>query len=447
MDQTLIQKILSRHTGDKNQKPGDVIKIQPELLLASNDSINSIIRKFYQSGMKTVANPDRVILINNASPVESIHQSRDTYRLQEFVQNYQIKNYYELGRSGWPSNVVINQGHITPGMITVSSERSFADLGVLGCFPILISEHEIALSLATGELWVQVPQSARFQLSGSLGSWITGTDIGLHILKYYKLPNNPKCILEFSGEGISELPLHERFNLANVLAAFGYDYVLFEADAHVLEFLNQRTTKEAFFDQPDEKADYIENYEINLSAITPLLGVAQEGEEIQIVSIDDVENQPIHKVFIGANGSGRFEDFQIGLKLIRYNPVNKNVQMLIMPADSMTYSDLINNGLAGIFLDLGCEIYPSSFFNVIKKALGIFIKEIPVMTTSPALFHAARNTEGHHIFLGSIFTSFAAAIQGSIIHPKALEMKLRQADLGNHYKKVSENTNNQKKDF
>lgn len=432
MPQTLIQKILSRKTGHTDQHAGDLIRIQPELLLASNDSINSVIRKFYQSGMKTIPCPEKVILVNNASPVESVHQSRDTLHLQEFVHHHQIQTYYELGRSGCPSNVVINQGHIVPGLLTVSAESHFAELGVMGAFPVLASDHEMALSLATGELWIQVPPSARFRFSGTLGNWVTGTDIGLHILKNYELPDNRKCVLEFSGEGLAELPLHERFNLANVLAAFGYNYILFEADTEVLEYLNQRTDQEAFFDQPDEKADYVKDNEINLTAVSPMIALAIDGKETQILPVDSLAHEPVHKIMAGAQGAGRFEDFQIGLKLTRYNPVNPAVQMMIMPSDTMVYSDLINNGLAGIFLDLGCEIYPSSFFKVLKEGLGIFTKVVHVMTTSPALFQSACHTEGHHVYLGSILTNFAAAVNGSIIHPKALEMKLHKAASHSH---------------
>ncbi|MCD6233559.1 MAG: hypothetical protein J7K63_00765 [Candidatus Marinimicrobia bacterium] len=432
MPQTLIQKILSRKTGHTDQHSGDLIRIQPELLLASNDSINSIIQKFYQSGMKAVLCPEKVILVNNASPVESVHQSRDTFHFQEFVHHHRIKTYYEVGRSGCPSNVVINQGHIVPGMLTVSAEPQFAELGVMGSFPVLASVHEMALSLATGELWIQIPPSARFRFGGTLGNWVTGIDIGLHILKNYDLPENHKCVLEFSGEGLAELPLHERFNLANVLSAFGYEYILFEADTEVLQYLNQRTDKEAFFDQPDEKAEYEKDYEINLTAVTPMIAVAVEGEEIQIFPVESLANEPVHKIMAGAGGSGRYEDFQIGLKLTRYNPVNSAVQMMIMPSDTVVYSDLINNGLAGIFLDLGCEIYPSSFFKLLKEGLGIFTKVVHVMTTSPELFQSACRTEGHHVYLGSILTNFAAAVNGSIIHPRALEMKLRKAAPHSH---------------
>jgi 3-isopropylmalate/(R)-2-methylmalate dehydratase large subunit len=427
MAQTLLQKILSRQAGHPEQESGDLIRIKPELLLASNESINRIIQKFYDSGMKSVTYPEKVILINNASPVDSVHQSSETSRFQEFVYHHQIKTYYELGRSGCPSNVVINNGHIVPGMLTVSSESQFSELGVLGCLPVLASENEMALSLATGEIWIQIPGSARFTLSGKLGSWSTGTDVGLYILKNYDLPDDPRCVMEFSGEGISELPLHERFNLVRVLSSYGYDYVLFEADTEVLEYLNQRTDKKAYFSQADSDAEYMKEYEVNLTAVKPMIAVAVEGQETQIVPADNLKDKPVHKVMAGATGAGRYEDFQIALKLMRYNPVHKNVQMMIMPSDHLVFSDLINNGLAGIFLDLGCEIYPASFFKVLKDGLGIYTKVVNVMTTSPVLFQTARNTEGHHIYLGSILTSFASAVNGSIIHPKALEMKLRKS--------------------
>lgn len=424
MAQTLIQKILSRNTGKKIEQTGELIRIQPELILASNLSINKIIRKFHQSGMKTITNPERLVLVNNASPVDSVHQTRDTRQFQDFVHNNNIKSYYELGRSGFPSNVVINNGHIVPGKLTVSAEQHFSELGVLGCLPVLASEHEMALSLATGELWIQIPVSAKIRLNGELGQWITGTDVGLHIIKNYNLPDDPKCVLEFSGDGLAGLPLNERYNLARILTYYGYEYVLFEPDSNVLEYLNQRAMSEAHFEKPDEKADYIDEFEINLNAVTPMIAVSVEGEEVEISGIDSFIGKKIHKIIAGASGAGRYEDFLRALKMIRYSEIHESIQMIIMPSDSMVYSDLINDGLAGIFLDLGCEIYPSSLFKVLKDGLGVYTKAIHVMTTSPALFQSACQTEGHHVYLSSIISCFAAAVQGTIVHPKALEEKI-----------------------
>lgn len=439
MAQTLIQKILSRNTGNTIENTGDLIRIQPELILTSNLSINRIIQKFHQSGMKTIVNPDKLVIVNNASPVDSTHQTRDTQQFQDFVHHHKIKHYYELGRSGFPSNVVINNGHIVPGMLIVSSEQNFSELGVLGCLPVLASEHEMALSMATGELWMQVPVSARIRLNGEPGQWITGTDIGLYIIKNYDLPDNPNCVLEFSGEGLAGLPLNERYNLARILTYYGYEYVLFESDSDVLAYLNQRTTGEAHFEIPDDKADYVAEFEINMSAVTPMLAVSVEGEEVEISGVESFMGKTVHKVIAGASGAGRYEDFLRALKMIRYSKVHDNVQMIIMPSDAMVFSDLINDGLAGIFLDLGCEIYPSSVFKVLKDGLGVYTKAVNVMTTSPSLFQSACQTEGHHVYLGSIISCFAAAVQGTIIHPKALEEKIIRDQENSHHHHDSHN--------
>jgi len=100
---------------------------------------------------------------------------------------------------------------------------------------------------------------------------------------------------------------------------------------------------------------------------------------------------------------------------------------------------MINDGLAGIFLDLGCEIYPSSLFKVLKDGLGVYTKAVHVMTTSPALFQSACQTEGHYVFLGSIISCFAAAVQGTIIHPKALEEEIIRDQQHSHHRHDSHN--------
>ena len=107
MKHTLVEKLLLHSSGNSDIEQNELIRVQPNCIPSSHYSINSTIRSFKRSGMKHLAKKENIILINNASPVDSATQSTDTYLLQKFVKDFDLENYFELGRSGFPGVVLI----------------------------------------------------------------------------------------------------------------------------------------------------------------------------------------------------------------------------------------------------------------------------------------------------------------------------------------------------
>ena len=88
-----------------------------------------------------------------------------------------------------------------------------------------------------------------------------------------------------------------------------------------------------------------------------------------------------------------------------------------MPATNHVWEELISDGLLGILVELGNEIYPASFFRILAESVGIYTGNIKVLTSSSQLFLQAMETHGHNIFLCNIMVTFAASSAGHIIHP------------------------------
>ncbi len=421
MAKTLIEKLLLHSSGVENVEAGDSIRVQPSLIPSSHYSINKTIRSFKRTGTKKLFNKGNIVIINNASPVDSSHQSMDTYLLQKFIKDYGIENYFEFGRSGVPGVVLEENGFIVPGTLLISAEKSFNDAGALGCYVIENSYTEIALSWATGEQWIKVPKTVEVLLQGSMNAWTTGNDIALFILKSFNVPVEEHFIYEIKGEGLASLPMHERFNLARVLSDLSGKSVLFESDQMVLEYLAERSEREGFFFYSDEGARYLKSLNVNLNSIQPMLAISADGEEISYHTITEflqtVEDRHVDKIFMGACGSGRMEDIQLGVRTAKFSSIHPAVQTIVMPGSHRIWTDLIAEGLMGILIELGNEVYPASFFRTLAESVGIYTSNVHVLTSSSELFLHAMETNGHNLYLGSIMTAFASAVNGMVSHP------------------------------
>ncbi|MCK5520464.1 MAG: hypothetical protein KAI81_05080, partial [Candidatus Marinimicrobia bacterium] len=355
---------------------------------------------------------------------DTSHQSNDTFLLQKFIKDYDIEHYYEFGRSGVPGIVLEESGFVVPGTVLISGEKGFNELGALGCYVIRNSSNEIALSWATGEQWIQVPNSILIDIKGEIGQWVSGTDIALHFLRNFELPLEDNYIFEVRGEGLASIPVYERLNFARVLFDFSGKPVLFETDQKVVEYLSDIAQKEAHYFYGDDDAKYLKKDVIDLNQVEPMLAVSSDCEEISYHSLSDFisenDEQGIDKIFMGASGSGHFEDIQLGIRTSKFKKIHKDVQTIIMPGSSTINSNLISEGLMGILLELNNEIYPASFFRTLAESIGIYTHNVHMLTTSSQLFLHAMETSGHNLYLGSIMTAFASGIKGTISHPASI---------------------------
>ncbi|HDR05873.1 MAG TPA: hypothetical protein ENN84_11605 [Candidatus Marinimicrobia bacterium] len=423
MGKTVAEKILQMASGNGESQVGELIRVQPELMPSSNYSINQTIRAFKRAGMKSLSFKEKIVIINNASPIDSGSQSKDTRLLQKFVKDFGIEHYFELGRSGIPSKVISENGFIKPGSILISAEPSYAELGALSAYVIQNSPNEIALSWATGEQWVTVPQTVRINLSGKPSQWTTGIDLALYTLKHLKKPEAEHLLIEVGGEGLAELPLTERLNFSRTMVDFGYSAVLFEADNAVVEYLADRSKLEGNYFFPDEDACYLEEFELFMENVPVMAAISKDGAEITIQSVAEIADFPIQKVFIGGSSSSHFDDFENALTVLGYRSLPPMMQAFIIPGSNLIFSDLVNNGLASIFLELGFEIISSSIYRLLRESAGLFTNDIQVMMTSASLFHSARSTSDHAICLVNNMTAIASALNENLTHPREIYEK------------------------
>ena len=69
--------------------------------------------------------------------------------------------------------------------------------------------------MATGKAWFKVPSAIKFHIVGKPSKWVSGKDVILHIIGMIGVDGALYQSMEFTGDGIANLSMDDRFTIAN----------------------------------------------------------------------------------------------------------------------------------------------------------------------------------------------------------------------------------------
>ncbi len=388
-----------------------------QLIDGADNKVSQIILgtenvKFYANNL-TQSNIDALI-INNSLPLKGAPDATDLLALRD-----KGVEHYPAGRTGIPSLVTAEDGLAAPGVILASDDKNLLELSVLGTYVLHLEKENMLALMNDSQLDLSIPESKNIELTGKAGEWVGGIDIALHLIHYFNLPKDK--VLEFYGEGLTSLPLNERFSLARTLIDLGYEKLLFQVDEQVLAFLQDRSEAEGQFYFPDTEADKNTVLSIGMEKVHPMIAW-KENNETKVGALTDKDGLNIEQIFIGGESANRYADIESGLKLIRYRPLSENLTAAIIPGSQLVYGDMLDMGISGILTEIGFEILPSSILPLLKTRADE--KKVRLVTSASLVKSGA--------ILANALSCFTAAITGKLTHPMELESILKQEEEKEH---------------
>ncbi|MBW6457741.1 MAG: hypothetical protein K0B52_01120 [FCB group bacterium] len=381
-----------------NGKPGTIRSLSPDHVIMTQTALDALDKK----------NETRIplLFIDNRLPLSGGPAGE---KISGLLQRG--ARYYPPGRSGMPAMVCAEEGFAAPGVIMAGTDKNLLELAVFGTWNIYLEAAAAADLLKKGKLDIAIPGSFGIFLKGKPGTWVSGIDIALHILKYYHLPEDRSVCLEIYGDGLQSLPLNERLNMARILIDLGYEHLLFQVDETILAFLQDRCEVKGQYYFREDAPDLT----VDLSDIHLLQAVLRSGE-LQIENVGHAPDIHVDQIFIGGDTACRYDDFEKGLKMIRYTLLPELLGVYILPGSQLVCRDLLETGIAGIFTEIGMEILPSAFLEHICACPD---------TARIRLGTSCRILRSGGILAGT-GTCFNAAVTGKIMHPQELEFVLKE---------------------
>jgi 3-isopropylmalate/(R)-2-methylmalate dehydratase large subunit len=346
-----------------------------------------------------------------------------------FTERQHIKLYGENAEGGSEAichNAVVEDIAL-PGQIVIGTDSHTCMAGVLGCFAFGVGSTDMANAWYTRDIRIKVPQTVRFVLRGEKRHDVSAKDIMLKILStdYMKSGKGIGQVLEFSGEGLKELPIDERATLTNMAVEAGGTTGIIEPDEVTLEYLIRMRglDKEevlAGFVRSDPDAEYAADFEIDLAEIRPM--VATPGDPRNGVQIADLPEQvEIDAAYGGSCTGGKMADMDMYAAVLRQaveqgKRVAPGVHLYLQFGSQKIKQYARQKGYIEIFEKAGAELIDPSCGACINAGPGASKSPDQVTVSAQNRNFPGRSGPGK-VYLASPYVVAASAIAGHIVEP------------------------------
>ena len=419
MGMTMTQKILAAHAGLDHVEAGQLIEAKLDVVMA-NDITGPMALPILKQMSDTVFDKNKVVFVpDHFTPNKDIKSAENSKAIREFAKAQGLHWYFEQGKSGVEHAILPEAGVVAAGELIIGADSHTCTYGALGAFSTGVGTTDIATGMAMGELWFKVPAAIKFVLTGKPGKYVSGKDIIIHIIGKIGVDGALYKSMEFTGDGIANLSMDDRFTMANMAIEAGAKNGIFPVDDKTIQYLNEHTKKEYTVYEADEDAEYEQVVEINLAEVRPTVAFPHlPGNAKTIDEIEAMEPIKIDQVVIGSCTNGRMEDMRKAAAILKGHKVHEDVRVMVIPATQKIYKQCIHEGLMDIFVDAGCAVNTPSCGPCMGGHMGVMAKGEKCVSTTNRNFVGRMGDTEALIYLASPQVAAASAIAGYIANPE-----------------------------
>jgi len=419
MAMTMSQKILASHAGKDKVVAGELIMADLDLVLGNDVTSPVAIKEFEKAGCDCVFNKDKIALVmDHFTPNKDIKAAEQTKIVRAFAGKKDITHYYDVGEMGVEHALLPEKGLVVAGDLVIGADSHTCTYGALGAFSTGVGSTDMAVGMAYGKAWFKVPSAIKFNLTGKPKKWVSGKDIILHIIGKIGVDGALYKSMEFTGDGVKNLTIDDRFTICNMAIEAGAKNGIFPVDDITLEYIANHSTKKPVVFEADKDAKYDEVYDIDLSKIEPTVAFPHLPSNTR--TFDKIGDIKIDQVVIGSCTNGRYSDFEIAAKILKGKKVAKGVRVIIIPATQKIFLDMAVNGLTKIFVDAGCAVSTPTCGPCLGGHMGILAKGERSLATTNRNFVGRMGHPESEVYLCSPAVAAASAITGKITSPVGL---------------------------
>jgi 3-isopropylmalate/(R)-2-methylmalate dehydratase large subunit len=414
MGMTMTEKIMAKHAGLDSVVPGQLIEAEVDLMMANDITAPISIKRLKDLGMTRLPFPEKFFLVmSHYAPSKDIASAAQIMISRQFAKEQQLQHYYSEG-SGIEHVILPEEGWVLPGELNIGADSHSCTYGATGCYATGIGSTDLAAALATGRLWMQVPETYKFELTGKRPPYIMGKDIILTIIGMLGSDGVLNQAMEYAGEGLKDLPMEERLTMSNMAIEAGAQNGIFPCDEITEAFLKGRAKKPYTPVHSDPDAKYIKTYKIDLSSLEPIVALPWSPENVKRVS--EMRGESVDRVFIGSCTNARLSDLRIVANILKGNKVVCDT--LIVPGSKQVYRDAMHEGLFDIFLDAGATVSAPTCGACFGGFMGVLGPEEKCLSTSNRNFVGRMGHPTSKSYLANPAVAAATALNGAITHPK-----------------------------
>jgi len=417
MNQTIVEKIISAHCG-RRVYAGETVVADIDLAMATDGSGPLTIDLFHQMGKSRLHDPARIMLVlDHYVPCPNDKVARLHDKMRGFCRENGC-TLFDLGE-GIGHQLLPEKGCIMPGTIVVGADSHAGTYGALNALGTGIGSSDLAAVMATGKLWLKVPDTIKLELSGRLADQVSAKDLALYLVGRLGSSGANYKSLEFCGPPLPDFDMDDRLTICNMMVETGAKCTIMPFDRITEDFLSRTQSKDFTPVAADQGATYENKISLDLNEIAPQIAAPHQVDNVH--PINDFKDTPIDMVVIGTCTNGRLKDLQQAAAALKKHDKAPGVELLVVPASRQIFSRAAAQGLLEIFSDHGAMVLPPGCGPCCGSSAGIPGDHKNIFSTANRNFLGRMGNVRASIYLGSPISAAAAAITGKITDPRRMK--------------------------
>jgi homoaconitate hydratase family protein len=388
--------------------------------IMAHEAFGACARTLLELGITQLFDPDRVVVIlDHYFPAPTPQAARIHRLVRQLAERFGIRHF--LGQAGICHQVLSERGYILPGHLVLGTDSHSTTYGAFGAAGAGIGLTEMSYLLATGELWMQVPPTIRFDLVGEPSAGLMSKDIVLHIAGGFGTEVAQYRAIEFAGPVASRMTIASRMTMSNMGIELGAKFAFFAADEQTVAYLCERTDERLTPFGPDPDATYAAVHEVDVSNLEPQVACPHNPGNVKPIS--QVGEVRVDQAFLGSCTNGRLEDLAVAAQILKGRKVHPRTRLLITPASQQVYLEATAAGYTQVLLEAGAYITPAACGACPGGHMGVLGAGEACISSTNRNFRGRMGSPEAEVYLGSPATVAAAAVAGRIVDPREFWME------------------------
>jgi len=470
MGKTLFEKIWESHIVSEKQNEPSLIYIDRHLVHEVTspqafDGLRMNNRKVRRPDL-TIATMDHNVPTDDRSlPILDQTSAIQIQTLEKNCKDFGIKLFDIDSPNQGIVHVIGPQLGITlPGTTIVCGDSHTSTHGAFGALALGIGTSDVEHVLASQTMWLEKPKPFEIRIEGKRKNphAVTAKDIVLSIIKNIGTGGGTGTVIEYRGQGITDLSMEQRMTICNMSIEAGARAGLIAPDEKTFDYLRGRqyTPKnyESLVDswreslKTDDDAKFEKQFILHIDDIAPQVswgtnpgmtcdvtesvpspdefsngdsnqkkGAQKALDYMDLKAGTPIEEIKIDRVFIGSCTNARLEDLIEASKVIQGQKISSTVRAMVVPGSQMVKKQAEEMGLHKIFTDANFEWREAGCSMCLGMNPDVLSPGERCASTSNRNFEGRQGTGGRTHLVSPVMAA-AAAINGHFVDVRKLDL-------------------------
>jgi 3-isopropylmalate/(R)-2-methylmalate dehydratase large subunit len=420
---TITEKIMAFNSGRDQVSPGELVWVDVHSVMTMDYLGKQCFRAFESlKPDKVLHDKNRVVCVSDhLVPPPTPEWATLLNEWREIVKSYDIPHFYDLGRQGIAHQIMVEQGHVLPGKISIGTDSHANTYGAVGAVGNAIGVTDAAVAMATGKCWFRVPESVKFVITGEWQPFVMAKDLSLHIMGMMHW--NGHLIyktLEYTGSAMEALSIAGRMTLCNMTVDLGAKNGIVAPDQKTIEYLAPVQREQWSMISSDDDARYDAVYEVDVSKVGPTISKPDKLDDV--APVEALVGTKFNKAFVGTCTNGRTEDFAIMAQILKDKQIHRDVNMICIPASQQVYLECIEKGYFATLIKAGASIETPSCGPCAGIHTGVAGDGDVILSAGNRNMKGRMGSKNAQIYLTSPAVVAVSSIFGEIRDPRGVNL-------------------------